>query len=66
MIFDPRCREKELLSGGHHLMETILQRKEMLLYERLDTHRKNCHAQIEQFYIATTTWVHYMLFFTIF
>ena len=38
MIFDPRCRETQLLSGGHHLIETILQRKEMLLYERLDTH----------------------------
>ena len=36
----------QLLSGGHHLMETILQHKEMLLYERLDTHRENCHTQI--------------------
>ena len=27
-------------------METILQHKEMLLYERLGAHRENCHTQI--------------------
>ena len=30
-------------------METISQHKEILLYERLDTHRKNCHNQIENY-----------------
>ena len=54
MIFDPRYRETQLLSGGHYLIETSLQYKEMLLYERLDMHRKNCHAQIEKYLPQTT------------
>ena len=42
------------LLSGHYLMETILQHKEILIYERLDKHRKNGNTQIEKYLPQTT------------